>query len=108
MWFSYPPPVLRTLGASIARASPSCHRRDEPLARRRHPHHFQCRSPAMVPRYARPQMTAIWEPEARYRIWFEIEAHATDKLAELGVVPASAAEPRGMRLVRLRQSTRRS
>jgi len=46
----------------------------------------------MVPRYARPQMTAIWEAEARYRIWFEIEAHATDKLAELGVVPASAAQ----------------
>jgi len=45
----------------------------------------------MVPRYARPQMTAIWEPEARYRIWFEIEAHATDALAELGVVPRSAA-----------------
>ncbi len=45
----------------------------------------------MVPRYARPAMTAIWEPEARYRIWFEIEAHATDKLGELGVVPASAA-----------------
>ena len=37
-------------------------------------------------------MTAIWEPEARYRIWFEIEAHATEKLAELGVVPASAAQ----------------
>jgi adenylosuccinate lyase len=37
-------------------------------------------------------MTAIWEPEARYRIWFEIEAHATDKLGELGVVPASAAK----------------
>src|SRR5690606_10657852 len=34
----------------------------------------------MVPRYARPAMTAIWEPEARYRIWFEIEAHATEKL----------------------------
>ena len=46
----------------------------------------------MVPRYARPPMTAIWEPEARYRIWFEIEAHATEKLGELGVVPASAAE----------------
>jgi adenylosuccinate lyase len=37
-------------------------------------------------------MTAIWEPEARYRIWFEIEAHATDKLGELGVVPASAGK----------------
>ena len=46
----------------------------------------------MVPRYARPQMTALWEPEARYRIWFEIEAHATQKLADLGVVPASAAQ----------------
>lgn len=46
----------------------------------------------MVPRYARPQMTALWEPEARYRIWFEIEAHATQKLADLGVVPASAAK----------------
>jgi adenylosuccinate lyase len=46
----------------------------------------------MVPRYARPEMTAIWEPEARYRIWFEIEAHATEKLGELGVVPKSAAK----------------
>ena len=46
----------------------------------------------MVPRYARPAMTAIWEPEARYRIWFEIEAHATDKLGELGVVPPSAGK----------------
>ncbi|HWU02960.1 MAG TPA: lyase family protein, partial [Novosphingobium sp.] len=43
----------------------------------------------MVPRYARPAMTAIWEPEARYKIWFEIEAHATQKLGELGVVPMS-------------------
>ncbi|MXP46363.1 adenylosuccinate lyase [Altererythrobacter luteolus] len=46
----------------------------------------------MVPRYSRPAMSAIWEPEARYRIWFEIEAHATEKLGELGVVPASAAK----------------
>ncbi|WP_022682930.1 adenylosuccinate lyase [Sphingobium bisphenolivorans] len=46
----------------------------------------------MVPRYARPQMTALWEPEARFRIWFEIEAHATEKLGELGVVPESAAK----------------
>ncbi len=46
----------------------------------------------MVPRYARPAMTAIWEPEARYRIWFEIEAHATQKLADLGVVPHSGAK----------------
>ena len=46
----------------------------------------------MVPRYARPAMTALWEPEAKYRIWFEIEAHATEKLGELGVVPNSAAK----------------
>jgi adenylosuccinate lyase len=46
----------------------------------------------MVPRYSRPEMTALWEPEARYRIWFEIEAHATQKLADLGVVPTSAAK----------------
>ena len=44
----------------------------------------------MVPRYSRPEMTAIWTPEARFRIWFEIEAHATDALAELGVVPKEA------------------
>ena len=46
----------------------------------------------MIPRYSRPEMTAIWSPEARFRIWFEIEAHATDALAELGVVPKSAAK----------------
>ncbi|WP_296679286.1 adenylosuccinate lyase [Novosphingobium sp.] len=46
----------------------------------------------MVPRYARPAMTAIWEPEARFRIWFEIEAHATQKLGDLGVVPSSGAK----------------
>jgi adenylosuccinate lyase len=46
----------------------------------------------MVPRYSRPAMTALWEPEARFRIWFEIEAHATEALAELGVVPKSAAK----------------
>ncbi|QDZ08333.1 adenylosuccinate lyase [Sphingomonas panacisoli] len=45
----------------------------------------------MVPRYSRPEMTAIWTPEARFRIWFEIEAHATDALADLGVVPKGAA-----------------
>src|SRR5277367_4923476 len=46
----------------------------------------------MIPRYARPQMTAIWSPETKFRIWFEIEAHATDALAELGVVPKEAAK----------------
>lgn len=46
----------------------------------------------MIPRYSRPDMVKIWEPENRFRIWFEIEAHATDALAERGVVPASAAK----------------
>ena len=46
----------------------------------------------MIPRYSRPDMVQIWEPENRFRIWFEIEAHATDALADLGVVPKSAAE----------------
>jgi adenylosuccinate lyase len=46
----------------------------------------------MIPRYARPDMAALWEPEARYRIWFEIEAHALDAMAALGVVPQSAAK----------------
>ncbi|TBW38215.1 adenylosuccinate lyase [Siculibacillus lacustris] len=45
----------------------------------------------MIPRYSRPEMTAVWEPQSRFRIWFEIEAHATDALAELGVVPKEAA-----------------
>jgi adenylosuccinate lyase len=45
----------------------------------------------MVPRYSRPDMVAIWTPQARFQIWFEIEAHATDALAELGVVPKEAA-----------------
>jgi adenylosuccinate lyase len=45
----------------------------------------------MIPRYSRPAMVAIWEPETRFRIWFEIEAHAMDALAELGVIPADAA-----------------
>ena len=45
----------------------------------------------MIPRYAREQMVAIWSPQTKFRIWFEIEAHATDALAELGVVPKEAA-----------------
>jgi adenylosuccinate lyase len=45
----------------------------------------------MIPRYSRPQMARIWEPENRFRIWFEIEAHACDAQAALGVIPESAA-----------------
>src|SRR3712207_3005276 len=46
----------------------------------------------MIPRYSRPEMVAIWSPETKFRIWFEIEAHATTALADLGVVPREAAE----------------
>ena len=46
----------------------------------------------MIPRYSRPEMAAIWEPQTRYRIWFEIEAHAADAMAELGIIPKEAAK----------------
>ena len=46
----------------------------------------------MIPRYTRPQMAAIWTPETRFRIWFEIEAHAASAMAELGMIPKSAAK----------------
>src|ERR1043165_4181776 len=46
----------------------------------------------MIPRYTRPEMAAIWEPQTRFRIWFEIEAHAADALAELGTIPKDAAK----------------
>ena len=45
----------------------------------------------MIPRYSRPEMAAIWTPETRYRIWFEIEAHAADAMAARGTIPKSAA-----------------
>jgi adenylosuccinate lyase len=45
----------------------------------------------MVPRYSRPDMVAIWSPETKFRIWYEIEAHACDAQAKLGVIPAEAA-----------------
>ena len=45
----------------------------------------------MIPRYSRPEMAAIWSPETRFRIWFEIEAHAADAMAELGIIPKEAA-----------------
>ena len=45
----------------------------------------------MIPRYSRPEMTAIWEPANKFNIWFQIEAHACDALAELGVIPKEAA-----------------
>ena len=46
----------------------------------------------MIPRYSRPEMVAIWSPETKFRIWFEIEAHACDAMADLGVIPRVNAE----------------
>ncbi|MDU1664758.1 MAG: adenylosuccinate lyase [Bradyrhizobium sp.] len=46
----------------------------------------------MIPRYTRPEMASIWEPQTRFKIWFEIEAHAADALAEFGVIPKDAAK----------------
>src|ERR1700680_2750205 len=46
----------------------------------------------MIPRYARKEMASIWSPQTRFRIWFEIEAHAADAMAELGMIPKAAAK----------------
>lgn len=46
----------------------------------------------MIPRYSRPEMVSIWSPETKYRIWFEIEAHACSALAKLGVIPEQSAK----------------
>ncbi|NOZ31660.1 MAG: adenylosuccinate lyase [Alphaproteobacteria bacterium] len=46
----------------------------------------------MIPRYSRPEMVAIWSPQTRFRIWFEIEAHAATAQAQLGIIPQSAAD----------------
>ncbi len=46
----------------------------------------------MIPRYTRPEMAALWDPQTRFRIWFEIEAHAADAMAKLGIIPKAAAK----------------
>ena len=46
----------------------------------------------MIPRYARPECADLWSPQTKYSIWFEIEAHAADAMAELGVIPKEAAK----------------
>lgn len=46
----------------------------------------------MIPRYARPEMTALWSPETRFAIWLEIETLAMEAMAEIGTIPKSAAE----------------
>src|SRR5947199_5883002 len=53
---------------------------------------FAHRGHAMIPRYTRPEMASIWDPQTRFKIWFEIEAHAADAQAELGVIPREAAK----------------
>ena len=45
----------------------------------------------MIPRYSRPEMTSIWSEQSKFQIWFEIEAHACDAMAELGMIPQDAA-----------------
>src|ERR1700740_792460 len=51
----------------------------------------------MISRYTRPEMAAIWEPQTRFKIWFEIEAHAADALAELGGIPKEAGKTTGVK-----------
>ena len=68
---------------------------DRPGARRR-PRLFPpacapAKGAAVIPRYSRPEMAAVWEPETKYRIWLEIEIHACDAQAALGLIPAEAA-----------------
>jgi adenylosuccinate lyase len=46
----------------------------------------------MIPRYSRPEMSAVWSPETRFRIWFEIEAYASEAMAEIGIIPKEAAK----------------
>ena len=53
----------------------------------------------MIPRYSRPEMAAIWAPENRYRIWFEVEALAAEGMARIGAIPESAARALKSRLL---------
>ena len=53
---------------------------------------YPTQSLPMIPRYSRAEMVKIWEPQTRFRIWFEIEAHACDAMAELGVIPKESAK----------------
>ncbi len=71
---------------NISPASRSCTKSVRP------PRKARAGSPLIIPRYTRPEMAQIWEPQTRFRIWFEIEAHAADALAELGVIPKEAAK----------------
>ena len=46
----------------------------------------------MIPRYSRPEMVAIWSPETKFKIWYEIEAHACEAMANIGVIPRENAD----------------
>ena len=46
----------------------------------------------MIPRYSRPEMVDIWSPSTKFKIWYEIEAHACDAMAKIGIIPAENAE----------------
>src|SRR5260370_38418033 len=71
-----------TLGWRLARRGCSAKARRNPNGQSR----------PMISRYTRPEMASIWEAQTRFKIWFEIEAHAADALAELGVIPREAAK----------------
>src|ERR1700732_5451018 len=66
-------------------------RRGRSAKAQRNPRHPMSHESSMIPRYTRPEMAAIWEAQTRFKIWFEIEAHAADAQAELGVIPKEAA-----------------
>ena len=98
-------PALRSMAAMIAAtyAPRICRhpyrRHDPPRLIPKNPAEASraCKAKAenMIPRYSRPEMVSIWSAETRFAIWFEIEAHATTKLAELGVVPREAPRTSG-------------
>src|ERR1700752_2287152 len=87
-----PPPMPGTSPRSAM--PPPWHGARPPSFRRLHAvlgHGAIPESEPMIPRYSRPEMAAIWDPQTRFRIWFEIEAHASDAMAELGIIPKEAA-----------------
>nr|WP_313979513.1 hypothetical protein [Iodidimonas nitroreducens] len=64
------------------------------LGKPRLPHHPPG-DPPMITRYSRPEMTALWSAESKFGIWFEIEAHACDAQAALGIIPLKRQKPCG-------------
>src|SRR5262245_30790813 len=99
-WPKTAPPASATAAPSLTRPRPSCGaeavwRRPAFAVRGGSVPGDRCQEPSedgMIPRYTRPQMAQIWTAEARFRIWFEIEAHAASAMAELGAIPQEAAK----------------